>query len=588
VRISGKKSFKEFYFPKEDEHTVEYRIRFLFEKQRVGLLGIFTLLMGLLFAYREGDSLSLALWLFSALAIAAGQAWWVHQFFAKPSKHSPLFWARILSLFSVGVGLSLSSGVWLFLDTSVIWQVFLVTAVLVIPAFGSIVFAASYLPIHFAWTASSIIPFAIHLIHSSLPEMMFLGYLLLIMVVPIVTWLGLVVAKEFSISLHRRFENMQLIEELTRQKQIAEKASVDKSRFLAATSHDLRQPLYALDLFLDNLKEQLDSQKSMALLKKAKDSSRALRDLLNALLDVSRLDAGKVVPDCHITRIEDVVQECYDEFLPLAEQKGLRFNLHLAKGLSARTDPVLLARMIRNLLVNAIRYTEKGGIILAVRQREKMLRIEIWDTGKGISEADQAYIFDEFYQIDNPERDREKGLGLGLAIVHRLSGLLEHPVSLKSVKGRGTCFMILLPVCEVSNKSFEKVAVLPSDESLAGRFVLVVDDHQLILDGLRNLLRNWNCEVLAVGSCRVALAELKEHHYPAPDALLVDYRLKNQETSVDVVQQVRNHFSAEIPALIISGEAGIEAERDAQKIGCKFIRKPVDSLELKQMLAKLF
>ena len=278
------------------------------------------------------------------------------------------------------------------------------------------------------------------------------------------------------------------------------------------------------------------------------------------------------------------MRECYAEFLPIAQAKGLELRLRANPDFCVKTDAVLLARMLRNLIGNAIRYTDSGAILIGARKKGKEVNIAVWDTGKGISQQQQKHIFDEYYQVGNPERDSEKGLGLGLAIVKRLSALLQHPIGFTSEVGKGSCFYISAPYCECELVDAAPLDTNKSEDTLAGLFVLVVDDHQAILNGMRNLLRDWGCEILLGEGEEDVLRELQDYDYPAPDVMVVDYRLRGDETGVAVIQAIRSHFDADIPAILMTGEAMHDVEMIAADNNATLVRKPVSSDALKQLL----
>ena len=233
--------------------------------------------------------------------------------------------------------------------------------------------------------------------------------------------------------------------ELHAAKSAAEQAHRAKSRFLAHASHDLQQPLQAIGMFTGMLERQPQSAKAAALLTDLKAAQRSMRDLLNAILDISKLESGAVTPRLADLPLSPLLDQLEAEFAGLAEDKGLRLRA-VPTNAVVRSDPALLERIVRNLISNAIRYTETGGVLVGCRTRGDRLWIEVYDTGRGIAEPDRRRIFEEFVQLDRPDRDRSEGIGLGLAIVERLARLLEHPVTVRSVEGRGTVFAVGVPL----------------------------------------------------------------------------------------------------------------------------------------------
>jgi len=386
----------------------------------------------------------------------------------------------------------------------------------------------------------------------------------------------------------QRLRNESLLNDVQKKRQEAEQANSDKSRFLAAISHDLRQPLHALDLFHSSLKSKLDHQDQQSLLDMASKSSRALGEMLGELMDVVRFDAGKIIPEMKITPLAPLLRECAEEMQPVAIEKGLDLRLRLPRKGCVNSDPVLLKRILRNFLSNAIRHTERGGVLLGTRIRGGLMCIEVCDTGPGINQAQLPHIFDEFYQIDNPERDREKGLGLGLAIVRRVADVLDHRVDVRSQPGRGSCFSISVPLCAAAAQCQQEMTVQPElDADVAGLFVLVVDDDRTILQAMRSLLLGWGCEVLMAESEADLMAELTAHDYPPANLLISDYRLREGRNGLEVVQVVRAHFNMAIPTLIISGDVHPEVQSGVKNADCHWLEKPVQDDVLKQKIAAL-
>ncbi len=391
----------------------------------------------------------------------------------------------------------------------------------------------------------------------------------------------------FRGTIARDFEREQLLHELEEKKNKAENASRDKSRFLAAVSHDLRQPLHALSLFHASLKASLEKEDQKNLLALADQSSRALGEMLGELLDIARLDAGKIKPDPCRFPLASLLGECAEGMQPLADEQGLKFRLRLPRKGCVKSDPVLLKRILRNLLANAIRYTESGGVLLGTRRRDDDVHIEVYDTGVGIPEESLPHIFDEFYQINNPERDREKGLGLGLSIVRRMADTLGHRIHVRSRPGSGSCFSIIVPLYSEMEAYPQETDAPRMDMDVAGLFVIVVDDDRAILQGMRELLLGWGCEVLLAESEADLLGELKEHKYPPADVLISDYRLRGGHTGLEVSKAVEAHFAREIPTLITSGDVSPEVQTGVREAGYHWLEKPVQDDVLKGMIAEL-
>ena len=377
--------------------------------------------------------------------------------------------------------------------------------------------------------------------------------------------------------------NAALLQELREQKEVADRANAAKSKFLAAASHDLRQPIHALMLFVAALRQEVLAPAQRQLVNRMDASIQAMESLFNALLDISKLDAGVVTPRLEAFALTSLLAKLDNDYAPVAQAKGLRFRVR-ASSAWVLSDPTLLERMLRNLVENAVHYTQRGGIVVGVRRRGAAVAIEVWDTGPGIPADRQADIFQEFYQLDNPERDREKGLGLGLAIVDRLSRLVQHPVKLASRSGRGSRFTIELPyVVPESLALASPVGDEASAQALVGGFVVVIDDEAAIRDGLEILLGSWGCHVLTAASGAEAARKLGQaERYP--DLILSDYRLRDGETGVDAIRRIIDSLARPVPAVLITGDTAPDRLREAQASGYRLLHKPVATEKLRAIL----
>ena len=390
-----------------------------------------------------------------------------------------------------------------------------------------------------------------------------------------------------------RFENIDLIDELRHQHQVAEQAreaaeeaNVAKSRFLAAAGHDLRQPLHALGFFVDALQEQSLPTDGRAIVSNIRRSVDVMEDLFNSLLDVSRLDAGIVRPRVATIALAPLMDRVRVEYEPVAGQKALSLKV-APNTLFVRSDPVLLERIMRNLVSNAIRYTDRGKVVLGARRSGDNIRIEVWDSGRGIPKDKHREIFQEFRQLDNPQRDRRKGLGLGLAIVERLVKLLDHPLELRSQLGKGSMFAVTVPRGRredfVPGEADGQIFV---DRDVANSLILVVDDEPDVRESMITLLGRWRCEVVAAESCEEMLQKLIAVQR-MPDLIVSDYRLKEGENGIDVVARLREEFNAQVPALLITGDTGIEELREAEESGLHVLHKPLNPSRLRALIANL-
>ncbi|HCS68709.1 MAG TPA: hypothetical protein DIW51_01930 [Rhodospirillaceae bacterium] len=372
-------------------------------------------------------------------------------------------------------------------------------------------------------------------------------------------------------------------EMLAEAKDAAELASAAKSRFLAAASHDLRQPLQALAMFVNVLSERDLDDKAKQLINRISDCSDALERLLGSLLDISKLDAGLFVPQRRDFNLGAVLERLCSEIRPLAEEKGLRLNM-VPCALLVDSDPGLLDRLLRNLLTNAVRHTETGKILVGCRRAGANVRVEIWDTGVGIPNDQLDMIFEEFHQVGNPARDRREGLGLGLAIVQRLSNLLDHPVDVRSWVGRGSGFSVSLPL---AGDHAPAEMTLPADEhpDVAGAVVVGIDDEADIRDALGLLLTGWGYDAVVAGSAVEAIAKLEQER-KQPELVVADYRLKLGHTGADAILAIRHVWGGDVPGFLLTGDTGPDRLREAAASGFEVMHKPIQPEKLRLMVAE--
>jgi signal transduction histidine kinase/ActR/RegA family two-component response regulator len=374
--------------------------------------------------------------------------------------------------------------------------------------------------------------------------------------------------------LERRLVDVQAAREL------AEQASVAKSRFFAAASHDLRQPLHSLGLFAAALAGHVVSREGRDLVARVGDSIEALESLFNELLDLSKLDAGVVDVKPRNFALQDLFDRLASAFHEEAVERHLRMRF-MPTALAARTDPVLLERVLANLVSNALRYTQEGGVVVGARRRGDAVWLEVIDTGVGIPTEMQPRVFDEFFQVGNPGRDRRLGLGLGLAIVKRLVTLMGHELTLHSVPGRGTHFRIVLPRAAVADPA-PALERDPGIEHFAGRTVLLVEDDPDVRAATLGLLKQWR---LAVVPCRNRQdVERILDAGMVPDLALVDLRLETVDDGLDVIAMLRERLASDVPAVLLSGDTGAAELARVRQSGVPLLTKPVSPARLKTAL----
>ena len=370
----------------------------------------------------------------------------------------------------------------------------------------------------------------------------------------------------------------------------AEAASRAKTQFFAAASHDLRQPLHAMGLFAEALRQRSRDPEVASLVHSINESVDALEGLFGELLDITRIDTGGVEVRTEPVRLRELFARLRLHFEPLAFEKGLQLTLRGGDRI-VRADPVLLERILRNLVSNALRYTDDGGVLVAARARGERVLLQVWDSGIGIAEASLPHIFDEFYQVQGPRPlapQQRKGLGLGLAIVKRLAALMEAPLTVRSRAGHGSVFELELPAGR-STRGLDAPAAgirAPIGLALDGRLVLVVEDEAAVREGLVVLLQAWGAEVLAFEALDAVEAWLDASPPSMPDLLLVDYRLPDGRTGIDALALVRAHWSGStLPAVVITGSTLGGHEAQAEQHDYHLLTKPVLPARLRAMIA---
>ncbi len=368
----------------------------------------------------------------------------------------------------------------------------------------------------------------------------------------------------------------------------AEAASRAKTQFFAAASHDLRQPLHAMGLFAEALRQRTHDPEVAPLVNSINESVDALEGLFGELLDITRIDTGGVDVNPAPVPMRELFARLRLHFEPTAFEKGLALNFRGERHV-AMADPVLLERILRNLTSNAIRYTDDGGVLVSCRARAGRLLVQVWDSGIGISEASLPRIFDEFYQVQSQRPlQAHQRKGLGLAIVARLAGLLQAPMSVRSRVGHGTVFSFEVPPGKVVRALEPAVnrAKAPLGLTLQGRLMLLVEDEPAVREGLVVLLKAWGASVLDFDSVASLQAWLARAPSEAPDLLLVDYRLPQGQTGLDALAAARGHWPAQkLPAIVITGSTIGGHESEAAEHDFHLLIKPVLPNKLRAMIA---
>jgi signal transduction histidine kinase/ActR/RegA family two-component response regulator len=481
---------------------------------------------------------------------------------ARPGVSDWRRWARLFVAGTLVGGLIWGAGLpWLMAPGRLDLQV-LVTGALVIGTYGIITAAGAYLPAFYTYV-TPIIPligwyaFQDDALHVTLAAMMLLW-------LPTVAVIGQRYNRTLTESLELRFEKVALADDLQAQKHVAEQANLAKSRFLASASHDLRQPVHALAMFVGALRSYDLQPRAAELVEHMDASISGLDGLFTALLDVSRLDAGVIEARPAPLELQPLLARICRDLRGEAEEKGVELRL-AATSASVRSDPVLLERVLRNLIGNAVRYTDHGRVLVGVRRKggrgSAKISLEVWDTGRGIAAEQQDVIFEDFYQVADPERNGGLGLGLGLAIVRRLTGILGHPLTLESALGQGSVFRVQAPRVAAKARATAALAPAapPADPSCA--YILAIDDEPVIRIAMAELLASWGHRVRVAEGAAEALTLLEG--WPAPDLIVCDYRLGKGESGLDAIARLQAAVGALVPAILVTGETAPDQLRGA-------------------------
>lgn len=536
------------------------------------------------------------LWATWVSMVSAVGWWWVRYLNGQiPLREGALRYARLLRAVWVMQGLSWGALAWLFIQPSQPASTVLVLGTLGgLTSAGLAVLGASW-PLSVAFWLSCTLTTAVGLVRIDDPVHATLA-------VGVLTYLGAMTVFSYhtarmvqrSIDLHR--ENERLVGQLRDQtrrahdaRQLAEEAGAQadaanraKTVFLASVSHDLRQPLHAAGLYLAALKRMGWQGRASYLLGQVEASQSAANDMLSTLMDFSRVDAGVVQARMRPFALQPVLHRLVQALAPWAEEKGLALRLRDTRCV-VQADPALVEMVVRNLLLNAIRYTERGAVLLACRRRGGQAWIEVWDTGVGIPQHQQEAIFQEFHQLGNPERDQRKGLGLGLAIARGLVRAMNVDLTVSSVAGRGSVFRLQLPL-----STEPLIEALPTDlqssSSLHGLKVLLIDDDERVRQAMGDLLSDWGCWCELAETAEAAhglLARFK------PDVIVCDHRLREGRSGVQAIEYLWSCLQRRVPSVLLTADTASERLREAHASGLLLLHKPVPAPRLYEVLTQL-
>jgi signal transduction histidine kinase len=555
----------------------------------------------------EGQSQGWVLaWLGAMVALCAVRWLGAQRYFRSPPDLADApRWARWFVVASAVAGLLWGSLAALFFspeDPHTQAVVVMVLAAIVASATQSL---GPYFPAHLAFGLPALVPFALRCMTSGDARTITLGVLALVFLV-MAELFARRIAAAIEEALRLRFENEALVSQLSRAKDLAEAANRAKTRFLASASHDLRQPIHALGLFVPALqgmaqREQVTPQALAVVADRMQLALRTMSQLLGRLLNVSRLDAGAVDVEPRVLELEPAMLAALDEVSGPARAKGLRLRLH-ETGLWVHSDPAVLHSILSNLLSNAVRYTERGAILVAARRRGGRALLQVWDTGIGIAEADQARLSEEFFQGGNAHEDpsQPRGFGLGLAIAQRSAQLLGTSLRWRSTLGKGSVFELTLPLAEPPTATLpEQAPAQPPAEDfppapqatgstdpigMGASAILVVDEDEDILASMAFLLKTWGHEVLVARTLQEAqrLARDSGHRI---GAAFVDYHLSPEEDGLAVAAMLRAQIRSDLPLAIITGDTTPEVMAAVREARLVLLHKPADAKAMKGFVA---
>ena len=443
---------------------------------------------------------------------------------------------------------------------------------------------------YLALAVPMLLPFSIRLILVGYTQTILLGSITIVYLV-VMSLISRLAYQSITRSLEMRHENRDLINDLKKQTLAAEKSSRDKLNFLASASHDLRQPVHSLSLLSSAISPEIHSDKGREILQQINNANGVMLELLNSLLDISKLDAGSVKPQCAMIDINELIETLADEFKGMADKSGLELRIRTCPYV-VKTDPVLLSTILRNLIQNALFYTAKGKILVSCRKKGETIQLQVWDTGKGIAKEHQEEIFEEFQQLHNPERDQNKGLGLGLAICKRLAQILTIKLTLKSVVAKGSVFTLELPILseaeikEYPYKESSSPVYLEETLNCHNLVILVIDDNKGVLEAMTALLEKWGCIVLTASSVEET-ATIARSNTGKIDVIIADYRLREETTGVEAINIFNQHSGYSLPSILITGDTSPERMQEISSHGLPVLHKPIKEPQLKVVIGRL-
>ena len=500
-----------------------------------------------------------------------------------PSPHESPNWGWLMTLTTFFSGCLWAWAVCQFHVTDhYYYDVFMYVIVIGLAA-GSVMLTVYWLPALFAYGVPALSGVILDLFLRDVPQKFSFTLLFLVFF-----FMTIKIAKGMNRTAYNvirlQYENENLIRELEVEKERAQAASRAKTHFLASANHDLRQPVHALSLLVHGLKRELTTAQGKLLFLRLERSVKSLGNLLESLLDLSRLDADAVQVNPTRFPITPLATHLLAEYLPVAREKGLRFSVRPCD-CAVYTDRTLLERLLRNLLTNAFSYTDHGGVLLCFRPRGNQLQIEVWDSGRGIPPEEQKRIFSEFYQIKGEVQTYSKGLGLGLSICQRIAQLLGTQIELRSKPESGSVFRFRLDRVTQATATDHQLSGTVDTAQFQGKTILLIDDDVEVLQAMSQVLRNWGMHPVGVRSLTEVRITLDENH-AVPDVILCDHRLEFGQSGLEVVRTIQLRYP--VPAIMITGDTAPENLHVIKESGLPLLHKPLTPENLAAALHSVF
>lgn len=577
----------------EDKRILKKQLEYVYQQMLTSPTFSFLTVLGLsvfLYFLRESNLLNIVIWVAASLIITLIR-YAISHIAKKHLLIDSLEGVKKSLLFSSFLGgLIWAICGYVFIPVSTPVEVALITTSIIAVVCSTVPILSPYYFCFVVFAMVSILPAIYSLLATGNIPLGILAFIPLTFVCVYALKLKTLVTQSISID----FKNKVLLDKVSVEKERAEKAkekadlaNQSKSAFLAAASHDLRQPLHSMGIFLDILSLKTTDMEQKNIVSHINNSHQALTSLFNSLLEVSRVDSGNMeynIVDCQLL---DIINPIIIEFDHDITHKHLSLETSLTPQI-IKTDPILLGRIVRNLLSNAIKFTDSGRIVITNYQHDGKLYLSIKDTGIGIDEEQKDHIFNEYYQINNKARDRSKGVGLGLSVVKKLSDLLGHNINLISDVGCGSEFILSFKEGDANAITPREVLITESttNEALSGLNIMVIDNEPSVIKAMQTLLQEWHANTLAALSLNDAIQKIKATGF-IPEVIICDYRLEDNINGIDVINALRKYYKKEVPAFLISGDTDQELRTSITQQGYFILQKPTKAGQLKRTILLL-